>query len=171
MKEYLVHLMKYNQSANNQVIKLLADLNESDRNLDRKSYYKSLQGLFEHIVGAELFLQKIIKASLPEISGLDHKYMDFKLEPGNSILHNFSELKTALETFDSALIEMTESLKDEDMEKIVLFNHPKIKLEYKLGVIIMQCANHGTHHRGQISQILDEMGIDNNFSSILPKYE
>jgi uncharacterized damage-inducible protein DinB len=36
-----------------------------------------------------------------------------------------------------------------------------------------QLIAHGTHHRGQISQVLDELGIDNNYSGInvafLPK--
>ncbi|HEX9060324.1 MAG TPA: DinB family protein [Clostridia bacterium] len=171
MKEYLIHLMKYNQSADRQVIKLLSELSDSDRQSDRKSYYKSLQGLLEHIAGGALFLQKLIKASCPEVGGLNHKYIDYRLDPGNNTFQDFSEIQAALETLDSAFVEMVESVTDEDLKKIVLFNLPKIKLEYPLGIFIMQYLNHGTHHRGQISQILDEMGIDNNFSSIAPQYE
>ncbi len=168
MKEYLVHLIKYNRSANQQVTRLLAELDESDRTIDRKSYYNSLHGLFEHIVGAALYLQKIIKASCPEIRGLDHRYMGFDARPGQN---SFPELQGALEALDTAFVEMVESLSDEDLKKTILFNLPQVKLEYSMAIFIMQYANHGTHHRGQISQILDEMGIDNNFSSIAPQYD
>lgn len=171
MKEHLVHLMKYNQSANKQVIKLLAELDESDRLLDRKSYFKSLNGLLEHIVGGALYFQKFIKTSYPEIGGLNHKYMEYKIESGKENSPGFSELQTALETLDSASVEMVGSLTDEDLNKTICLTFPQAKLEYPMAVLIMQYANHGTHHRGQISQILDEMGIDNNFSSIAPQYE
>lgn len=170
MKEYLVHLMKYNQSADRQVIKLLAELSEGDRIQERKSYYKSLQGIFEHIVGGALFFQKIFKESCPEIDGLNHKYMDFKIEQGESP-KDFFELQAALEVLDGAIVDVVESLNDEDLKKTIYFNLPQVKLEFSLGVFIMQYSNHGTHHRGQISQILDEMGIENNFSSIAPHYE
>ena len=44
-----------------------------------------------------------------------------------------------------------------------------VPLHYLLSMTVI----HGTHHRGQISQILDEMGIDHNFSGLdvgfLPK--
>ncbi|KNY28299.1 DinB family protein [Pseudobacteroides cellulosolvens] len=171
MKEYLIHLMKYNQSADRQVIKLLTGLSEEDRTQDRKSHFKSLQGIFEHIVGGALFFQKIIKESCPEINGLNHKYLDLKIEPGKDDTIDFVELRAALEVLDGAFVEMVESLSDEDLKKTIYFNLPQVKLEFSLGVFIMQYSNHGTHHRGQISQILDEMGIENNFSSIAPHYE
>jgi uncharacterized damage-inducible protein DinB len=45
----------------------------------------------------------------------------------------------------------------------------------KLSFMISQLVVHGTHHRGQISQILDELKIDSDFSGInaafLPKPE
>jgi uncharacterized damage-inducible protein DinB len=168
MKEYLVHLIKYNQSANNQVIRLLSELDESERTLDRKSYYKSLHGLLDHIAGGALFFQRAIKASYPEVGGLDHKYFERKTEHGKINFPSFTELKTAIETLDSSFVKMVESLNDEDLKKTVTITH--INKEFSLGVFIMQYANHGTHHRGQISQILDEMGIDNNFSNIAPQY-
>jgi uncharacterized damage-inducible protein DinB len=94
--------------------------------------------------------------------------MEYKIEPGKS---DFYELQTMLEILDNAFIEMVEALTDEDLKKTVSLNLPNIKLDYPLGVFIMQYANHGTHHRGQISQILDEMNIGNDFSSIAPQYD
>ncbi len=35
-----------------------------------------------------------------------------------------------------------------------------------LHYLLSTAWTHGVHHRGQISQILDEMGVDNNFSGI-----
>jgi uncharacterized damage-inducible protein DinB len=39
--------------------------------------------------------------------------------------------------------------------------------------MLSQILTHGTHHRGQLSQVLDELKIDNNYSGInvafLPK--
>jgi uncharacterized damage-inducible protein DinB len=35
-----------------------------------------------------------------------------------------------------------------------------------LGYLVHSQFNHGTHHRGQISQVLDSMKIEHDFSSI-----
>lgn len=59
-----------------------------------------------------MFFQKIIKESYPEINGLNHKYMNFKIEEGEST-KDFFELQAALEVLDGAFVEMVESLKDE----------------------------------------------------------
>lgn len=33
--------------------------------------------------------------------------------------------------------------------------------------VILHLMNHATHHRGQISQVLDEAGIEHDFSGIM----
>jgi uncharacterized damage-inducible protein DinB len=171
MIEYHLHLIKYNREANKKVIEVLEVLSEEDRMCDRKSFYKSLHGLLDHIVVSSLYLQKLIKSSCPLLSGLEGNYLNYKLERGKINFPDFSELKAALEAIDAGFEEMLNSINDEDLNKVVKLTRPDITIEYTLGVFILQYANHGIHHRGQISQILDEMGIENNFANLYPKYE
>ena len=113
----------------------------------------------------------MIKSSCPELSGLAINYMDRNLEYGKINFSDFSELKVALEASDNGFEEMLNSLNDVDLKRVVNFTTRGGTIEYTLGILILQYANHGIHHRGQISQILDEMGIENNFSIFSPKYD
>jgi uncharacterized damage-inducible protein DinB len=40
-------------------------------------------------------------------------------------------------------------------------------MEGTLWKILLQWFNHQTHHRGQISVLLDMLGVDNDYSSML----
>jgi uncharacterized damage-inducible protein DinB len=41
--------------------------------------------------------------------------------------------------------------------------------EKEMWKVLMQMFNHATHHRGQISGLLDMLGIDNDYSAIFPR--
>ena len=171
MKEYQLHLIKYNREANKKVLLVLGEIKEEDRQCDRKSYFKSLHGILDHVASSAVFLHKLVKASCPELGGLALDYLNYKTEHGKINFPVFSELKAAIEALDLGFEEMVNSLNDEDLKKIIKFTTPRGTTEYTLGIFIFQYVNHGIHHRGQIAQILDEMGIENNFSAFSPKYE
>jgi uncharacterized damage-inducible protein DinB len=40
-------------------------------------------------------------------------------------------------------------------------------LNLSMGDVVLQIINHTAHHRGQLSQILDELGIEHDFGGIL----
>lgn len=171
MKEYLLLLTKYNHDANSKVVKILENLSENERKLDRKSFYVSLHGLLDHIAASTLFFQRMIKASFPEASSLSHKYLNFQNERGKMAFPDFNELKAALTVLDNAFIEFANTLSDEDVNKPVAFPTPSGMANHTLSLVLFKFINHGTHHRGQISQILDELNIDNDFSGIAANYD
>jgi uncharacterized damage-inducible protein DinB len=79
----------------------------------------------------------------------------------------WKSLGTLLETVDRGLVDFAGALGDGDLEVPVNVNWyggkpPSVPLEYML----YNLTAHGTHHRGQISQILDELKIDNDYSGI-----
>lgn len=170
MKEYLLLLAKYNRDADSKVLKILEGMTDEDRTVDRKSFFKSLHGLLDHMASVDVVYQGRIRSSYGNLSGLSHKFSDNKIDFGKVNFPEFSELKAALETLDNAFIEAVSALADEDFNKIITFSTPRGDVSIKLGLLLLRYINHGTHHRGQISQILDELKIDNDFSSIAPNY-
>jgi len=77
------------------------------------------------------------------------------------------ELGETLDAIDAAYVAMTESLSEADLRL-------PVKLDWyggdpgsvPLSFLLSQLLVHNTHHRGQISQVLDELKIDNDFSGI-----
>lgn len=60
------------------------------------------------------------------------------------------------------------TLKDEDLNRMIEFQIGTMKLVMPVGILLYQAANHGVHHRGQISLRLRSLGFNpENFDWLL----
>jgi len=76
-----------------------------------------------------------------------------------------------VEIIDTAMIDFVTLITEEELDKsipVTSFNGVENQFVW---FILIQCFTHATHHRGEISQILDEMGIENDFSGLKQKYD
>jgi uncharacterized damage-inducible protein DinB len=175
MKEILLMYARYTKRANASVFALLDALPLEARNEDRKSYYKSLSGLASHVGGCPLYFHGLFRASSPAAAKALRGAEGLKVSEKKTLSSaEWSELEKACAIADQATIDLIQALSDDELA------HP-IKLDWYGGkpdavplcFLAHQLFVHGTHHRGQISQILDEMGIEHDFSAIdvefLPK--
>lgn len=167
MKKLLLMHALYTQQANTKVLDLLDKIAPEERNKDRKSYYKSLTGLARHNIGSILFFHGLMRPALPDNKALAAT-AELQMPDGESLdVGQWNQLKDVAGQADQATVELLEGLSEEDLHKQLPIdwyggNPASVPLHYLLNIATM----HGVHHRGQISQILDEMGIDNDFSGI-----
>ena len=174
MKEVLLMYARYTQRANASVIALLDGLSVEARNEDRKSYYKSLSGLASHALGGTPFFHGLFRASLPAAKALKATEGLSVPEGEKLTAAQWTELKRVCAIGDKAMIDFIEEASEAELAT-------PIKLDWYGGkpdsvplcFLLHQLYVHGTHHRGQISQILDSMGVEHDFSGIdlefLPK--
>jgi len=174
MKKIFLSFAKYNGEANKTIAGILSKLSNEDREKDRKSYYKSLSGLFRHnLGGTAYFLSLYIDAVKDNAEALK------KLEPLANIENLTGKLNEAQwkkvvsysKLADMAVVEFVDALRDKDFEAPVKVDWYRGKpASVPLWFMLEQQTAHNTHHRGQISQILDSMKIDNDFSGINVKF-
>jgi uncharacterized damage-inducible protein DinB len=80
-----------------------------------------------------------------------------------TLFANMKELDTTVRAF---VAELDESA----LAKSVAYKNYKGQSEaHPLWHILLQWFNHGTHHRGTISGQLDILGVENDYSSLIPK--
>jgi uncharacterized damage-inducible protein DinB len=167
MKKLLLMHALYTQQANKKVFDLLDAITPEERNKDRKSYFKSLTGLALHNIGSILFFHGLMRPVLPENKALDGT-VDLRMPDGENLdAGGWTQLKEVARQADQATVDFVKSLSEDDLHKqlpIEWFggNPATVPVHYLLNIAVV----HGVHHRGQISQILDTMGIDNDFSGI-----
>jgi len=170
MKEYLVHLLKYNRGANAEVVKILEGMTEAERKADRKAFAKSLHGLFEHVAGGELYLQTQLRnASVPQ-AAFKHAYAEKKLKFNEENFPDFGDLANAVRVLDDSYVAFAEGLAEKDFETKCAVRGSNEKLEVNVAWILFHVITHSVHHRGQISQVLDSLGVPNDWSGIKPVY-
>jgi len=163
---------KYNKTANRAVYEILSKMSGDDREKDRGSYYGSLSGLFLHIMGGTRFFLGMYKDALKSNDAALKAFASaekLSIHEGAVSDAQWQELSATLETLDTAYVNMVEALSSADMALPVTIdwyegNPPEVPLEF----MIHQLVAHNTHHRGQISQILDSLKIDNDYSGIGP---
>ncbi|GHV15126.1 diguanylate cyclase [Spirochaetia bacterium] len=175
MKEIFLTFAKYNESANKAVVTILNTLSNDDREKSRKSYFGSLSGLVRHILEGQVYILGMFKdavagnaaaakalASLAKIEIPEAKKLTEE---------QWQAVTAGLKAADKAYINFAEALEEKD------FNAPVAVEWYKgkppavpLYFMLQSFASHGTHHRGQVSQILDSLNIDNDWSGIKPAF-
>ncbi|MDR0400751.1 MAG: DinB family protein [Treponema sp.] len=160
---------KYNQEADAKILALLDKLSNDDREKDRGSFYKSLSGLARHIGGGTLFFADLFRTALGSAPAAKFLAPLEKPSYSEEPLDEAQWKKTVenIKAADQALVEFTEALTEADMAAPVKLNwyggNPE---SVPLSFMLLQLAAHNTHHRGQVSQILDELKIENDYSAI-----
>jgi uncharacterized damage-inducible protein DinB len=142
----LLMYARHTKQTDASVLALLDGLSNEAREEDRKSYYKSLSGLARHILDSAIYFHGLFRASL-----------------GDGI----KALKPVEGLVDQATIDLVQAQGEAGCaQPIALDWYDGKPATVPFYFLAHQLFEHGTHHRGQISQILDEMGLEHDFSGI-----
>ncbi|MDR0583284.1 MAG: damage-inducible protein DinB [Treponema sp.] len=173
MKELLVIFAKQNEEADKAFVSILDKMGNDEREKNRKSYYGSLSGLARHILGGTFFfLGKFREAVEDNAAALKALAGLVKVETFRDVKKldeaQWKKLCSGLKIADKAYVQFVSALSDKDLEKpIQWFGKPATT---PLFFALQSLVAHNIHHRGQISQILDELKIDNDYSGINAKF-
>lgn len=176
MQGTLLMYARYGARADASVLALLDGLSNEDRERDRGSYYGSLSEMARHVTGAVGYFMSLITASLPdgEAKAVLAAAGREPLPKGQLSVERWAEFKAAATKADATLVAFVEALTEAEAETPIRLdwydgNPPSVPLSF----FMHQLFTHGTHHRGQISQVLDEMKVEHDFSGVdvefLPK--
>ncbi|MDR2419493.1 MAG: DinB family protein [Treponema sp.] len=165
MKDVFLTFAKYNRDADAAMLSILNKLSNEEREKERGSYYHSLSGLVRHLIGGDSFFCGLFKSAIIN-NGVALKALAplVAISVPKEALNEtqWQDVVKACELTDAALVSFVEALSEADFKVTVKAPWGNSSLTFMLQNLIV----HGTHHRGQISQILDELKIDNNYSGI-----
>ncbi len=174
MKDALALLARYNTVANTRVFDLLSG--QPAELLDRESgsYFHSITGVLNHILRSDINALIRFRNALPSARMLQHPALDIDpaLPPGALLFNEFAPLRERRLAVDG-LYEAFVSAADETVLSTEFsaktFSGQEIHVQ--VGSNLLHMFNHATHHRGAISQMLDAMQIQNDFSSLRSAFE
>ncbi|MDR2135357.1 MAG: DinB family protein [Treponema sp.] len=169
MVNAIVTFAKYNQEANKKILDLLNGISNDERERERGSYYHSLSGLVRHIGSGTLFFAGLFRGALGSAPAAKPLAALEKISFPPDALDEAQWDRTAagLESVDQALADFAGALNDASLAAPVKLDwYGGDPADVPLSFMFYQLTVHNTHHRGQISQILDELKIDNDYSAI-----
>ncbi|GHU28792.1 hypothetical protein FACS1894164_21140 [Spirochaetia bacterium] len=166
MSNIFLSFARQSREANRAVVTILDKLSNEEREKERGSYYGSLSGLFRHEVGSFGFFQTIFQEPLTGNAAAGKALAvlaGVKFPKGTLTADQWKEIATTGAAVDDAFVDLVSAISEEELQKqIKWFDGTIVPLSFVLQALTL----HGAHHRGQISQILDELKIDNDYSGI-----
>ncbi len=116
------------------------------------AFFKSIHATLNHLsVGDQLWLDRI-DGTPTTITSLDQE-----------LYSDFDELRTQRERADDRLDGIVASMNDAAMAGTLTFKRlsgNKGELTLPMTIVMMQLFNHQTHHRGQVTTLLTQCGVD-----------
>ena len=163
MLTHIQLLTNYNSRLNQQVYDTAALIDHEQLHEDRGAFFKSINATLNHILIADiLWLGRFYKAfsSFPGLSEVSQ----FEQPTGlaDVIYSDFGTLVQARQRMDIIISNwVMNDLADEDLDQDLTYTNIKGELTSRnFGEVILHVFNHHTHHRGQVSTLLFQLGED-----------
>lgn len=154
-------MAKYNKWLNDKVILSINNLNDDELNKDMGAFFNSILGTLNHLIIADYMWLK-------RFTEFDKKSCCQRLElikaptSLNDVLYdNKQDYIKARNLLDDIIIDFINNLEGEDYSKPLTYSRANGETYTKeFGGILSHFFNHQTHHRGQVTTLLSQLGID-----------
>ena len=134
---------------------------------NKGAFYGSILGILDHVLqGDTLWLRRY--KSVFNSKSLESPLLEAEvLKVDQKLSRNAEEWFHQRDKLDSLFISFLEDIPEEKLlEKLEYTNFKGIAKSHFLWQAILHTFNHQTHHRGEVSVLLDQMGIANDYSNL-----
>ena len=171
MKELFQLLSNYNAQTNAQMMGVLEKVPAEQITKDVRSFYGSILGLLNHILVSDVFGVKRFFKQYPELEQTRAKLPTFRMEGWKDIIWpSLTVLKPIRTAVDEAIQLACELLTEKQYASVLRYkNWDGKEMQKPSWLVLLHMFNHQTHNRGQIALILDQMGVDNDYSGMIEK--
>ena len=167
LEQTFQNLARYNEWANQEMYDALSKLTDCARKRDAGSWFKSIHGILNHIIICDINWLKRYRALSPESPVLT----DPRLDPPNlswdhDLHDDFVDLRDERTLVDERIRAWFAEFPVSRYGEVFQYRDSVGTLRKALaGAAFEFLFLHQTHHRGQVAQILDDIGLPNNFAN------
>lgn len=167
--EQVVLLADYNAWMNKRTYEAAGRLSPSDLAIDRKAFFGSILGTLNHlVVGDTLWLKRFAThpAGYPALDAIRALPMPTSLDA--LLFTDFPALAAHRKMLDGAICGWAASVTDADLAQTLRYKNTKgIESNRLFFSLALHFFNHQTHHRGQVSTLLFQAGVDEGVTDLL----
>jgi uncharacterized damage-inducible protein DinB len=166
-------MARYNQWMNERLYEAAAQLDEAELQADRGAFFGSILATLAHIHAADMHWMKRFAVALPHVASLD----TIRALPLPELVRaisfpDFVRLRSERKTMDAAIVDFTVEATDELYGQPLRYVNSSGESHVKpSGLVLRHVFNHQTHHRGQVTTLFSQLGIDvgvTDLSALIP---
>ncbi len=149
--EYCQIMAEYNEWMNGKIYGACASLSEAARREDRGAFFKSIYLTLNHIAYSDLAFLSRFTGQPPEVPPL-----------GEDLFGRFSQLSTERVDLDRRILLWSSTLTHDWLSNPLTYVSKVDGLERTVPrwVLVTHLFNHQAHHRGQVTTLLTQKGLD-----------
>ena len=167
-RRHFSYLARYNRAANEALAGFLDKLVAGEIAKARGSFFGSIQGILDHLITCDINWLRRFRELFPEAEPLNRPRLS---PPGHAwtlfAFPYFAEFKAERAKVD-AIFEDFLAMADTARfgEALAYSDSHGTARRYYFRDALDHVFNHQTHHRGQVSQIRDELGVAPDYSNL-----
>ncbi|HVK96544.1 MAG TPA: DinB family protein [Flavisolibacter sp.] len=149
MKELFIELADYNLWANQQLLKLILSLSEEQQNMELKSSFPSLRKTALHMIDAEhIWWQRM-------------KLQERITRPSDDFKGSMNDISQDLFQINNQWKDWIVGMQEHMLQHEFIYQNSKTeKFKKPIYQMLLHIFNHGTYHRGQIVNMLRQIGVE-----------
>jgi len=156
--DYVHRMARYNRAMNERLYECSARLTDAERKEDVRAFFKSIHGTLNHLLlGDRIWMGRFTGRPFAPASLDQELYADF------------DELRRERGKTDEAIDAWAAALSEREIAGTLRYTsivNPQPR-ETPMGFAIAHFFNHQTHHRGQVTTLLFQRGIDPGVTDFL----
>jgi uncharacterized damage-inducible protein DinB len=158
-KDYFLTMARYNRWMNERIYACSAELSDEERKKDRGAFFKSIHGTLNHIIlGDLIWIGRFKGEPFTGFSGLD-----------DELYADFDAMQKARTRMDAEIQEFVDGLDDARIAGELHYTSvvdpaPRIS---PFWFALMHFFNHQTHHRGQVTALISQAGLDPGVTDLM----
>lgn len=161
-KDHVYQMADYNQWMNQKVFEAVGTLSPETLHADKGAFFGSIFATLNHLCVADTIWLKRFSPVLQTHQAYGPIIaLPLPASLNEFLANNFNDLKDRRQLLDETLLELTSLLTDEELSQPITYQNSKgITANKTLFNLLMHLFNHQTHHRGQVTTLLSQTGID-----------
>lgn len=167
-------LARYNQWFNQRLLDACETLTDEQRKQDRGAFFGSIHHTLNHLlVGDQIWLRRFRQCGLDHgwlAASLDDAVLDLPQGTGlNSVLFDdWAAVRAKRAQLDAAIAQWASELPDGFAQSTMRYaNSVGVQREHPAWQAMTHFFNHQTHHRGQVTALLMQAGVDPGVTDLI----
>ncbi|MEX0964193.1 MAG: DinB family protein [Pseudohongiellaceae bacterium] len=161
-KEAFQLFSQYNRWMNEKLFQASAKLSADELTQNKGAFFGSILGTLNHLMVADIiWLQRFTLGQHKFESLANIAAMATPSSLDALLFHDLESLRVARQKLDADLVSFCTEVSTEQLaQKLNYKNFKGDSYSDELGLLLQHLFNHQTHHRGQITTLLSQAGID-----------
>jgi len=160
--EYVCLMAHYNEWMNTKIYEAASKLSAEELSNNRGAFFGSIMGTLNHIAVADTIWLKrfaLLLQTHQELNFIREQSLPHSLDV--MLFSTIEELYDYRKLLDSLLSELAKSITASELSQMLSYTNTKgIPATKNLFSLFMHVFNHQTHHRGQVTTLLSQSGLD-----------